>query len=121
MLGGVRSSHRLLSLAALLGAGLAFYVLWPRDEALVERRLTALARAASDVTSPGALAALQTEIGTAFASNAVLRSADLDEPLTSRATIGEHAALLLQSPAPLSFALSNLEVRVGRRCGARGG
>jgi len=107
-----RASHRFLGLVALLAAAVTAYALRPRDESRIADRLTSLARAASQVTDNASLLALRDLVRADFAENASLRVAELAEPLTDRAAIAEHAADLLQAPAPFTFTLSTVEIRV---------
>ena len=96
----------------MLTGGVVAYALRPHDEARVADRLTLLARAASNVTDEASLVPLRELVRADFAENASVRAGELAEPLGDRAAIAEHVADLLRAPAPLTFTLSNVEIRI---------
>ena len=106
---------RLVARRSVLVAGAALgligYGLWPREERRILSLLGELCAELNQTRSSAGLTILQAKVQRAFLTDAVIHAPELGADLYGPDAIARRASDLLEV-APLSFALSDAEVRV---------
>jgi ketosteroid isomerase-like protein len=98
-------------LLALAAFGLIGYELWPRDERRISSLLSDLCAKLNQTRDRAALGELEAALRAALLPDVVIQSPELGQDLTGLDAVDERARELL-TVAPLSFSLSDADVRV---------
>jgi len=97
---------------ALFACAIVGYQLMPRDETRINALLDELCTQLNQTKDESSLASLRQFLASALLPQISVRAAELEQELQGIEEVSARAHDLLDGP-PLSFALSNVEVRVG--------